>query len=162
MTFTNIAAVGFYLQCCHREVEPGGSFRVPWARARTDRGLRMAMNAGQLAWREDKGEAKVPGSPRIPSTAIGKAVALGVSEASAAAKAAAVRAHRAKADAGVKANQANAGRYDIPQEVRREIRTQAVETEKPVTREDIITDDKPKSLADIRKHNKAVHAFGGR
>ena len=49
MTFTNIAAVGFYLQCCHREVEPGGSFRVPWARARTDRGLRMAMNAGQLA-----------------------------------------------------------------------------------------------------------------
>lgn len=160
MTFTNIAAVGFYLQCCHREVEPGGSFRVPWERARTDRGLRMAMNAGQLAWREDRGEAKVPGSPRIPNRARAVA-ALGVSEASAA-TAAAVRAHRAKADAGVKANQANAGRYDIPQEVKREVRTKAVETEKPVTRADLITDGRPKSLADIRKHNKAVHAFGGR
>lgn len=159
MTFTNISGIALYLTCCHREVEPAGTFSVPWESAKRDRALRAAMNDGRLAWREDAGEAKVPRSPRVPDfNARAKAARAAQAKAQAEADAK-TAAEKAEAERAVQANMARRGRYDVPQPVKREVQAKRVATEKPVTRADVITSGKPKSLADIRRHNKAVQQF---
>lgn len=157
MTFTNITGVGFYLQCCHRAVEPGGSFQLPWETARNDRGLRAAMNAGRLAWQEGPDEVKVPGSPKVPDfKAIAKAKADRAAK-MAEAEAARIAAKKAADAAGIAANMANMGHFDVPVPVKREVRARQVDTEKPVTKADILVDGaKPVSLEALRRHNKAT------
>lgn len=159
MTFTNISSSGIYLTCCHREVAPQGTFSVPWESARRDRGLRAAMNAGVLAWRSDAGEAGVPGSPPVPDFDAARRAREAEEARAAAEESRRVREAEAAADRDVKANMSRRGRYDVPQPVKREAKSHRVRTEKPVTREDVIR-DRPKSLDDIRRHNRAVHRFG--
>lgn len=157
MTFTNITGVGFYLQCCHRAVEPGGSFQLPWEAARRDRGLRAAMNAGRLAWEEGPDEAEVPGSPALPDfRAIAQAEADRAAKL-AEAEAARVAAKKSADAAGIAANMANMGRFDVPVPVKREVRARQVATERPVTPADILgAGAKPVSLEALRRHNKAT------
>ena len=150
MTFTNVTRRGLYFACCHREVEPGGSFTVPWFKVRRDRAIRAAMNEKAVAWTSGKDEPTIAGSPRIPAPKV-KAMAVDTG--------AKIREQKAKDDAAVRANMAKSGTYDVPQLKPREVRSRKVVTEKPVTQADIIATGKPKSLADIRRHNVAVHTF---
>ena len=163
MTFTNITKGGIYLQCCHREVEPGGTFTVPWLRGRTDRGLRAAMASGVLAWESGKDEPEVPGSPRLRTPEERAKLAYWKKRAADAKREAEEKALREKMradDEGVKANMARMGRFDLPKPVPRRAPERAAARERPVTRADIIVDRKPASLADVVRHNRAVQALG--
>lgn len=160
MTFTNITRAGVYLQCCHREVEPGGSFTVSWDRVRGDRGLRMAMNSGALAWKADAGDGDIPESPRFRDVKGAMAAVKKAAAAAAEKKAAEIAARQEADNEAVMRNMSSMGSFAVPQPIRREVRTAAVVTEKPVTRDDVISGEKPRSLADIRRHNRAVKEFG--
>jgi len=160
MVFTNVSEAGIYLQCCHREVEPGGTFYVPWLKASHDRGLVAAMQSGNLAWTSEKDEPTVPGSPAPDRLEKKRAAQRKAASAKAEAEAAAVRQQEAEQTAAQKANMTRMGRFDVPQLTRYE-KVKAVRTEKPVTAADVIAGDSgPKSLADIRRHNKAVKTLG--
>ena len=162
MIFTNLTGAGLYMQCCHREVAPGEQFIVPWLEVRENRAVRLAMNNGALAWESEPGEPLVPGSPVLP-TAKELAAAKARREAEAKAKArreAEERKARMEADdRAVKANMARMGRFDVPQLKPRTKVAGTVSREKPITRDDVIADGKPRSLADIVRHNKAVRTF---
>ena len=156
MTFVNVSGTAFYLRCCHRSVEPGGSFSVPWESVRRDRALRAAMGCGRLAWAAGPGEADVPGSPKVPDFAA--AERRRSEEAAAARRSAAEREAglRAAHDRGVSENMANMGRFDVPEPVRREVRARAVEEARPVTDADILAPgSRPGSLEALRRHNLA-------
>ena len=156
VTFVNVSGVAFYLRCCHRSVEPGGSFSVPWESVRRDRALRAAMGCGRLAWAAGPGEAEVPGSPEVPDFA---AAERRRSEEEAAARRSAEEREarlRAEHDRAVSANMANMGRFDVPEPVRREVRARAVEETRPVTDADILAPgSRPGSLEALRRHNLA-------
>lgn len=159
MKFTNVTHRGLYFQCCHREVEPGGSFFAPWLSARHDRAVRSAMADGSLAWESGNGEPHVPGSRKLP-TAQERDAALARRKAEAAerrrADEEAMQRRMAEDNAGVSANMARMGHFDVPKPIPRRAPAQAVAAERPVTREDIIRDDRPQSLAAIVRHNRAI------
>ena len=163
MKFTNLTRAGMYMQCCHREVAPGETFIVPWLAAKGNRAVRLAMNSGALAWESEEGEPHVPGSPAVPTEAQRKAEELKRAEhrrAKAAESAKRLDAQRKADDAAVKANMARMGSFDVPQVKSYKKVQAAASREKPISREDVISDDKPRSLADIIRHNRAVRTFG--
>ena len=163
MKFTNLTRAGMYMQCCHREVEPGGTFIVPWLAAKSNRALRLAMNNGAVAWESEDGEPHIPGSPAVQTEEQRKAAELKRAErrrAKAADAAKRLEAQRRADDEAVKANMARMGNFNVPQ-VKSYKKVQSVASrEKPISREDVISGDKPRSLADIVRHNRAVKAFG--
>ena len=164
MIFTNLTRASMYMQCCHREVPPGGNFIVPWYSVKENRAVRCAMNNGALAWESEEGEPEVPGSPVLPSKAERAKQERKRRAARKAAEAESNKRREAKMksdDEAVKANMARMGNFDVPQVKPRRKADSVAKREKPITREDVIADDKPKSLADIVRHNRAVKAFGG-
>ena len=162
MTFTNVTSAGIYMQCCHREVAPGESFTVSWLEAKDNRAVRMAMRAGALAWESGPDEPLIEGSVKLPSVKERESI-----KAERAAKEKARKAEEAKRldeqmrrdDETVKANMANMGHFSVPRVTPVRKRVDTGPREKPITREDVIADDKPKSLADIMRHNRAVKKF---
>ena len=158
MTFTNVSGAGFYLQCCHRTVESGGSFSLPWERCRRDRGLRAAMQSGCLAWVPSEGEPKVPGSPAVPDFAGARRRAAARAAAKEASERAKVAALKEEHSRGVSENMARMGNFDVPVLKKRDVVSRAVETEKPITEGDLLTEG-PKSLEALRRHNRAVEKF---
>lgn len=163
MIFTNVTGAGIYMQCCHREVAPGGSFVIPWLDVREDRAVRVAMRAGALAWKSEKGEPEVPGSPseRVAELEARRRERV-EAESKAEAEAGAEAARRREADdAAVRENMSKMGNFDVPQVKPRKRVEAAVSREKPITRDDVISGDRPKSLSDIVRHNRAVKAFAG-
>lgn len=164
MIFTNITRSSMYMQCCHREVPSGGSFIVPWFRVKDNRAVRCAMRNGDLAWQSMAGEPEVPGSPVLPTKAERAKQERRRKAAKKAAEAESRKRREAKMksdDEAVKANMARMGNFNVPQVKPRRKADAVAKREKPITREDVISDDKPKSLADIVRHNRAVKAFGG-
>lgn len=169
MKFTNVTRAGLYFTCCHREVEPGGSFEVPWLAAREDRAVRRAMADGSVAWEPRGDEPRIPGSPKAPTAAQKAAMARARKEAESEAsrrQAEQVRARMAADEEAVKRNMANMGRFDVPGPIPRRQPSRAVASEKPVTSADIISDGSPRSLAEAMRHNRAVklmheHGDGG-
>lgn len=159
MTFTNISGRSIYLQCCHREVEPRGTFSVQWGLCSKDRGLRAAMAAGALAWVSGPNDPEVPGSPKLPAPgeqAKRAAARKAAAQAKRDAEAKAVAERKARDDRAVGANMARMGRFDVPKLTPRRKADYGVKQEAPVTAADIIRDDKPESLAAIVRHNKAI------
>ena len=159
MKFTNISPAGVYLQCCHREVDPGDSFSVPWGEFHDNRALREAMRAGVLAWESEKDEPHVPGSVKLPSDAERSAERDRKAKAKAAddkRKQEELAARKARDDEAVKRNMARMGKFNVPQVTPFKRVSEAVSKEAPITKADVIADDKPTSLASIRRHNKAV------
>ena len=146
MKFTNVSGHSLYMQCCHREVTHLGTFSVPWLQGRTDRGLRMAMRAGALAWESERDEPIMPGSPKIPK----RKPAPKQPDASAE-----LQRERANNEA-LRRNMSRMGQFDLPQLKPRNVKAKTVSTEKPVTAADVIRNGAPKSLADIQRHNKAI------
>ena len=161
MTFTNMTGAGLYFACCHREVEPGGSFEVPWSAAKDNRAIRFAMRDGSLGWVSGEGEPDIPGSPRVPTAEeLAERAAKAEAEAEERRKAEADRLAKrmAETDEAVKANMARMGHFDMPKRIPRRQPARSKADEKPITRADIITEGAPKSLADAMRHNKAVQA----
>lgn len=163
MKFTNLTRRGLYFGCCHREVEPGGSFELPWLVAQSDRAVRAAMADKVIGWESQGDEPEIPGSPHVPTEAE-KAEAKAKREAAAKAKReaeeAAMRKRMADDEAGMKANMARMGNFKVPGPVPRRAPERAAAKERPVTKADIIADGKPKSLADVMRHNRAVKQLG--
>ena len=159
MKFTNITRAGMYFRCCGREVEPGGTFYAPWLSAKHDRAVRAAMRDGVLAWEPGKGEPDVPGSPVVPSER----------ERAEARKRAEAEARKRRAEEeremqerierdneAVSRNMANMGHFDMPKPIPRRAPSRTVAVDRPVTGADIIQDDRPRSLAAIVRHNRAI------
>lgn len=163
MIFTNLTGAGLYMQCCHREVAPGEQFIVPWLSVRDNRAVRAAMNNGALAWESEPGEPNVPGSPKLP-TREERAAAEAKARAESAEKerlaASELQKRMTADDDAVRANMKRMGRFDVPQLKPRRAIVKAAIREKPVTEADVISDGKPKSLADIARHNRAVRTLG--
>lgn len=163
MKFTNLTRRGLYFTCCHREVEPGGSFELPWLAARDDRAVRAAMADGAVGWESQGDEPEVPGSPHVPTQAeLAEAEAKREAEAEAKREAdeRAMRRRMAEDDAGVRANMARMGHFKVPGPVPRRAPERAAAKERPVTKADIIVDGRPRSLADVMRHNRAVRQLG--
>lgn len=163
MTFTNVTEGGMYFRCCHREVEPGGTFVVPWLVAKDDRAVRAAMADGVLAWTSGKDEPEVPGSPRLRTPeerAKLEAWKRRAADAKREAEEKTVREKMRADEEGMKANMARMGHFDMPKTVVRRTPERASAKERPVTKADIIVDRKPMSLADVMRHNKAVQILG--
>ena len=163
MIFTYLTRADMYMQCVHRSVAPGERFIVPWLEVRENRAVRMAMNNGALAWESQDGEPHIPGSAVLPTAGERAESERRTQEAR---KAAAEKAERKLEerrradDEAVKANMARMGHFKVPGAGARAKVAPVARAEKPVTREDLIADDRPKSLADIVRHNRAVKAFG--
>jgi len=161
--FTNLTRRGLYFGCCHREVEPGGSFEVPWLAAKEDRAVRAAMADGAIGWESRGDEPEVPGSPHVPTKAeLAEAKARREAEAKAKREAdeKAVRKRMAEDEAGMKANMARMGNFKVPGPVPRRAPERAAAKERPITKADIISDGRPRSLADVMRHNRAVRQLG--
>lgn len=159
MKFTNMTRAGIYFTCCHREVAPGDSFFVPWLVAQRDRALLAAMSDGVVAWESGKDEPHVPGSRRAPTESEKSAMAAkarAASERAAKARDAEVKARVAKDDAGVREHMSRMGEFKVPGPIPRRTPERRRAGERPITTADIITTGKPRSLADIVRHNKAV------
>lgn len=146
MKFTNISGRAIYMQCCHREVAHLGTFSVPWLQGRKDRGLRMAMTTGALAWASEKDEPVVPGSPKVPKRKPAPKQPDARAE---------LKREQANNEA-LKRNMSRMGQFAVPQLKPRSVKAKTVSTEKPVTAADVIRTGTPKSLADIQRHNKAI------
>ena len=161
MTFTNMTRAGLYFTCCHREVEPGGSFEIPWPEVKDNRAIRFAMRDGSLGWVSGNGEPHIPGSAHVPTAEeLAEKAAKEKAEAEERRKAeeAELAKRMAETDAAVKANMARMGHFDMPKRIPRRQPARAKADEKPITKADIITDGAPKSLADVMRHNRAVQA----
>lgn len=161
MTFTNMTRAGLYFTCCHREVEPGGSFEIPWPEVKDDRAIRFAMRDGSLGWVSGKDEPHIPGSAHVPTAEeLAEKAAKDQAEAEERRKAeeAALAKRMAETDEAVKANMARMGHFDMPKRIPRRQPARDKAAEKPITKADIITDGAPKSLADAMRHNRAVRA----
>ena len=161
MTFTNMTCAGLYFTCCHREVEPGGSFEIPWPEAKDNRAIRFAMRDGSLGWVSGRDEPHIPGSAHVPTAEeLAEKAAKAQAEAEERRKAeeAALAKRMADTDAAVKANMARMGRFDMPKRIPRRQPARGKAKEKPITRADIITEGAPKSLAEAMRHNRAVQA----
>lgn len=159
MKFTNVTRAGLYFTCCHREVEPGGSFEVPWLAAKGDRAVRRAMADGSVAWEPRGDEPRIPGSPKAPTAAQKAARARARKEAESEAsrkQAERVRAQMKADDEAVKRNMANMGRFKVPGGIPLRAPEREKLGDRPITEADIISDGSPKSLADVMRHNKAV------
>lgn len=116
-----------------------------------------------IGWESQGDEPEVPGSPHVPTAEeIAEAKAKREAEAKAKREAdeKAMRKRMAEDEAGMKANMARMGNFKVPGPVPRRAPERAVARERPVTRADIIADGKPKSLADVMRHNKAVKQLG--
>ena len=164
MIFTNVTCAGIYMQCCHREVAPGESFVAPWLEVRENRAVRLAMADGALAWESEDGEPFIEGSAKLPSAAEREKAKRRRDDdrkARKAEEASELRDRRRRDDEAVKANMARMGSFNVPKLSPRLAPRKRVSYEKPITREDVISDGKPKSLSDIMRHNRAVKRFGG-
>ena len=163
MKFTNMTCRGLYFRCCHREVEPGGSFELPWLAAKDDRAVRAAMADRAIGWESQGDEPEVPGSPHVPTRAeLAAAKAKREAEAKAKREAdeKAMRKRMAEDEAGMRANMARMGNFKVPGPVPRRAPERAAAKERPITKADIIADGKPRSLADVMRHNRAVKQLG--
>lgn len=159
MKFTNMSSAGVYFTCCHREVEPGGSFDVPWLEAQNNRAVRAAMADGTLAWESSGDEPVIPGSAHVPTAAEkAKAEAMKKAEEEARMKSEAEALRRRKAaDAkALKENMARMGKFKVPGPIPHRTPERAGVKDRPITKADIISNGKPQSLADVMRHNKAV------
>jgi hypothetical protein len=148
-----------YFRCCGREVEPGGTFYAPWLSAKHDRAVRAAMRDGVLAWEPGKGEPDVPGSPVVPSErerAEARKRAEDEAEKRRAEEERAMQERMKRDNEAVSRNMANMGNFDMPKPIPRRAPTRAVAADRPVTGADIIQDDRPRSLAAIVRHNRAI------
>lgn len=154
MVFVNISGRGLYMQCCHREVEPGGSFTVSWESVKHNRAVRAAMSAGALSWSPSSGEPAVPGSPSVPSPAVPEAHKVSAASVD---KAPSNPDEPSSGDFG--RHMRNLGKFKANTITPRVSRSERVASEDPLTEADIIT-DVPLSLDAIRRHNAAVHKFG--
>ena len=158
MKFTNMTRAGLYFTSCHREVAPGESFELSWLEAKGDRAIRAAMRDGAVAWESGKDEPHVPGSATPPgaATAAEQAAARQEEAARRRADAARVQARQAADDRALKEHMSRMGKFKVPGPIPRRAPERPGAREKPVTAADIISDGKPKSLADVIRHNRAV------